>query len=210
MSSASHCEIERDLGNPYSVELATGAGRLSMWGTAKKQQHMLTATRSQPTSRSGPQQIHSSSDHIESASDGHSSWFADAHSDIEKQRHEADQKHTQEQAEIAKKHAQVHANIKDKQALLAKAKVLDAQHRHAIDQHAKMEADKQKALEHHEEQVQGAHARSAAASKAAEEAKRAYMVMGTSHTNHEASSNMGHESDNWHHLGTAAAVNRYV
>jgi membrane protein involved in colicin uptake len=181
-----------------------------MWGTAKKQQHMIRATLSQPTSRSGPQQIHSSSDHIESASDGHSSWFADAHSDIEKQRHEADQKHSQEQAEIAKKHALAHANIKDKQALLEHAKTLDAQHRHAMDQHTKMEAEKQKALERHDMQVQAAHEKSTAASKAAEDAKRAYMVMGTSHTNHEASSNMGHESDNWHHLGTAAAVNRYV
>ena len=208
MSSASHCEIERDLGNPYSVELATGG--LNMWRTARTKTPLILGTRSQPKSRSGPQQTHSSSDDIESASDGHTSWFADAHSDIEKQKHEADQKHTQEQAEIAKKHAQVHENIKDKQALLAKAKVLDEQHRHAIDQHAKMEAEKQKALERHDMQVQAAHEKSTAASKAAEEAKRAYMVMGTSHTNHEASSNMGHESDNWHHLGTAAAVNRYV
>jgi membrane protein involved in colicin uptake len=179
-----------------------------MWGSAKKQQHIITATRSQPKSRSGPQQTHSSSDDIESASDGHSSWFADAHSDIQKQRHEADQKHAKEQAEIKQKHDQEHENIKRKAVALEQAKVLDVQHRHAMDQHAKKEAEKQKALEHHDMQVKDAHEKSTAALKAAKDAKDAYMVMGTSHTNHEASSNMNHV--NWHHEGTALAINRYV
>ena len=93
---------------------------------------------------------------------------------------------------------------------MKQAEKLHREHEHAMNEHAKMEAEKQKALERHNMQVQAAHEKSTAALKAAEDAKRAYMGMGTSHTNHEASSNMGHDSDNWHHLGTALAVNRYV
>lgn len=189
MSSASHCEIERDLGNPYSVELATG---VFGFGTKKK---VSKTEKWVARAGQGAAQPGSSGD---AASDGHSSWLAEAHSDIQKQKHEADQKHTQEQAEMAKKHAQIHENIKHKAAALEQAKVLDVQHRRAMDQHAKMEAEKKKALDHHDMQVKDAHEKSTAASKAAEDAKNAFL--GTSHHNAQASSDTGHDSSHWDYV----------
>lgn len=172
MSTASHCEIERDLGNPYSVELAT-----SMFGFMKKNDSQKKVTGWQArTAKSG------SSD--DAASDSHSAWLRDAHSDIQKQQEEADQKH-----------AKVHADIKDKKARLERASKLDIEHKQAMKEHAQLEHEKQKILELHESKVQGAHAKSSAASRAAAEARNEYM--GASTQNAEASSDMGRDTSHW-------------
>ena len=183
MSSASHCEIERDLGNPYSVELATG-----MFGFKKKTDPKKWVARA---GERAAEQASSGG----AASDGHGGWLQEAHSDIQKLKDEADQKHAQEQAHIKEKHAQAHANITEKQALLKTAEKLHREHAHAMNEHTKMEAEKQKVLNQHEILVQGAHAKSNAALKAAEDAKNAFM--GTSHHNAEASSDTGHDSSHW-------------
>ena len=186
MSSASHCEIERDLGNPYSVELATG---LFGYGTKTK------PPKAEKWVAHAGQRAAEQASSGGAASDGHGGWLQEAHSDIQKLKDEADQKHAQEQAHIKEKHAQEHANISEKQALLKHAEKLHREHEHAMNEHTKMEAEKQKVLNQHEILVQGAHAKSNAASKAAEAAKNAFL--GTSHHNAEASSDTGHDSNHW-------------
>lgn len=193
MSSASHCEIERDLGNPYSVELATGFfGYGTKTKPAKTEKWVARAGQGRS---SGAAQQGSSGSSDDAASDGHGGWLQEAHSGIKKLKAEADQKHAEEQAHIKEKHAQAHANISNKQELLKQAEKLHIEHEHAITEHAKMEAVRANALKHHEEQVQGAQAKSNAASKAAEDAKHAFL--GTSHHNAEASSGTGHDSSDW-------------
>jgi hypothetical protein len=186
MSSASHCEIERDLGNPYSVELATG---FLGYGTKTKP---LKADKW--VARTGQRAAEKASSG-DAASDGHGGWLQEAHASIISQKDAVDKKHTQEQEVIKETQRQAHEDIKKKETLLEHAKVLDAQHRHAMNEHAKVEAVRATALKHHEEQVQGAHARSTAALKAAEDAKNAFL--GKSHNNAEASSDTGHDNSDW-------------
>jgi hypothetical protein len=168
------------------VELATG-----LFGFKKKTDPKKTEKWVARAAQGHAQQASSG----DAASDGHGGWLEEAHKSILSQKDAVDKHHTQEQEVIKQKQRQAHEDIKNKETLLRKAENLHKAHEHAMKEHAKVEAEKQKALEHHEEQVQGAHARSAAASKAAEDAKNAFL--GTSHHNAEASSDTGHDSSHW-------------